>query len=121
VHTADLPREVLQRIVPGFCRTALEAAFMTLVRKQKLAAGLTTSDIEEELKSANKLTPLAALAFFDDKNRGSDVLKRVNQYGYWAGDVFQRCKEGAHGGVTVDLNQMIKNTEALTEKVLEGA
>ncbi len=119
VHTTELPRDILRRLVPGFCRAALEATLMTVVRKQKLAAGMTTGDIEEQLKAANKLTPLAALAFFGDKDRGSDVLRRVNQYGTWAGDVFQQCKEGVHVGVTVDLNDMIKDTERLTERVLE--
>jgi hypothetical protein len=64
-----------------------------------------------------KITSLAALAFFDDKERGGDVMKRLNQFGSWAGDVFRLCKEGAHEATT-DLNLLIKDAEKLTDRVL---
>ena len=71
VHTTEMPVAVLRRLVPGFCRSALEAAFITVVRRRRLAAGRPHGDVEEELKGAGKLTPLAALALFDDRERGS--------------------------------------------------
>ena len=118
VHTTELPRDILRRLVPGFCRAALEASFMQVVRKRRLAAGQTHTEIESELSSALKITPLAALALFDDKDRGGDVMKRLNQFGPWAGDVFRHCKEGAHEATTADLNVLIKDAEKLTDRVL---
>ena len=119
VHTTELPRDVLQKVVPGFCRSALEASFMQTIRRKRLAAGKAHDDIEQELEGANKLTPLAALALFDDKQRGGDVMRRLNQYGGWAGDTFKQCNEGAHGAATADLKQLVENTESLCERVLE--
>jgi hypothetical protein len=81
-------------------------------------AGRLHGEVEEELASALKLTPLAALALFDDKERGGDVMKRLNQIGGWAGDVFRQCKDGVHGGTDADLNLLIKDAEKLTDRVL---
>jgi recombinational DNA repair ATPase RecF len=119
VHTTELPKDIMQRLVPGFCRSALESSFIRLVRRRRLIAGQSHTDVEEELKNAGKLTPLAALALFDDKDRGGDVMKRLNQFGGWAGDVFRQCKDGAHGATTVGLGLLIKDTESLTQRVLE--
>jgi ABC-type lipoprotein export system ATPase subunit len=119
VYTTELPKDVLRRLVPGFCRSALEAAFISLVRRRRLAAGRLHSEVEEELKSAGKLTPLAAAALFGDKDKGGDVIKRLNQFGPWAGDVFKQCKDGAHTAVAGDLKLMIQDTEKLAAKVLE--
>ena len=33
-HTTDLPTNVVRRLVPGFCRSALEAAFIALMRRR---------------------------------------------------------------------------------------
>src|SRR4029079_6973510 len=57
VHTTDLPTDVLRRVVPGVCRSALEAAFITVIRRRRLAAGRQHTEVEEELKGAGKLTP----------------------------------------------------------------
>ena len=83
-----------------------------------MAAGRLHSEVEEELKDAGKLTPLAALALFDDKNKGGDVMKRLNQFGSWAGDVYKQSKDGVHEAATGDLKLMIEDTERLTEKIL---
>jgi hypothetical protein len=56
VHTTDLPRDVLQRLVPGFCRAALEASFIRIVRRKRLSAGSTHADVEEELQSSTART-----------------------------------------------------------------
>lgn len=118
-HTTDLPLAVLRRLVPGFCRSALEASFITVIRRRRLAGGHVHGDVEEELKNAGKLTPLAALALFDDRERGGDVMSRLNKFGPWAGDVFKQCKDGAHNPVTGDVQQIIRNAEKLAGKILE--
>ena len=46
-------------------------------------------------------------------------MKRLNQFGGWAGDVFKQCKEGAHKAVAGDMQLMIRDTERLTAKILE--
>lgn len=121
VHTSGLPMAVLRRLVPGFCRSALEAAFITVVRRRRLRAGHSHDDVEDELKGAGKLTPLAALALFNDKEKGGDVMSRLNKFGSWAGDVFRQCKDGAHNEVAGDLKLIIRDTERLAGKIRELA
>ena len=119
VHTADLPAPVLRRLVPGFCRSAIEAAFISVVRRKRLAAGQSHAEVEEELKKAGTLNLLAALALFNDLERGGDVMARLNRFGQWAGDVFKQCKEGTHVEVEGDLRMMIDDAERLAGKVME--
>lgn len=119
VQTTHLPGEVLRRLVPGFCRAALEASFIDVFRRRRLTNGRLHSDVEEELRGAGKLTLLAALVLFDDRDKGGDVMKRLNQFGPWAGDLFKQCNEGAHHAVAADLKAMIRDTERLTVKILE--
>lgn len=119
VHTTDLPPDVLRSLVPGFCRSALEASFISLVRRRRLAAGRPHSEVEADLRDAGKLTGLAALALFDDKDRGGDVIKRLNQFGPWAGDVFKQSKDGVHQAVAGDLKLMIRDAEKLAGKISE--
>jgi energy-coupling factor transporter ATP-binding protein EcfA2 len=119
VATTDLPLDVLRRLVPGFCRLALESCCQTAIRRRWLGAGRAHAAVEEELRDAGKLTPLAALALFDDRNRGGDVMKRLNQFGAWAGTVFKQCKDGAHEAVAADLKIMIDDTERLAGRIAE--
>lgn len=119
VYTSDIPQSVVRRLVPGFCRSAIEAAFIALIRRRRLAAGRPHDEVEQELTSAGKVTPLAALAFFDDKDKGGDVMARLNRIGPWAGDVFKQCKEGSHQEIAGDLKVVIQDTERLTTKLQE--
>jgi hypothetical protein len=45
-HTADLPLPVVRRLVPGFCRSALEAAFIRVIRRRRPAAGTPHAGLE---------------------------------------------------------------------------
>lgn len=59
-----------------------------------LASGRSHSEVDESLAKAGTLTTLAALAIFDDREKGSEVMARLNKFGGWAGDAFKGCKEG---------------------------
>ena len=118
-QTTELPMDVLQKLVPGFCRSALEAACTQAFRRRRLAVGESHESMEHELELAGKLTPLAALALFDDRARGADVMKRLNQIGGWAGDVFKQCKDGVHEVQTADIRLMISDAEKLAKKIAE--
>jgi len=117
VHTTNLPNPVLRRTVPGFCRAALEAALISVIRRRQLLAGKSHGEVDEALAKGGKLTPLAALAFFDDRERGSEVMARLNKFGGWAGDAFKQCNEGAHKEYAGDLQQLINDSEKLAERI----
>jgi hypothetical protein len=118
-QTADLPMPVIRRLVPGFCRSAIEAACIRVVRRRRLASGVEHAAVEEELTAAARTTALTALALFDDAGKGSEVMARVNKWGAWAGDAFKQCKDGAHREVSGDLKSLIRDSERLATKLLE--
>jgi hypothetical protein len=83
-----------------------------------LAAGRRHADVEADIEGCRTTTQKAALALFDDSDRGGDVLKRLNLFGRWAGDVFQELKEGAHTASTGNLELMARDAERLTRELL---
>ena len=71
------PRPYAGAIVPGFCRSALEAACMDAVRGRRLERGEPHAAIEELLRTQTTLNKLAALALFDDGERAGDVMRAI--------------------------------------------
>ena len=117
VSTDELPEEAKAKVVPGFCRLALEAVFLGSIRRKRLAAGQAHRDVEAELAEASTLNKRAALALFDSTDRAGDVMHRLNQFGSWAGDVFLACKKGTHTGHAGDLMTLAQDTGRLTERL----
>ena len=80
---ASVPAEVAGRVVPGLCRTALEAAFTEAVWRRELRAGRGHAQIEDDLVAASaRLNLLASLALTGDASRGGEVLPRLNAWGH---------------------------------------
>jgi hypothetical protein len=115
--TGDLPTGVAKRVVPGFCRSAIEAACMDVVRRRRLARGDRHEDVEELLTVHARPHPLMALALLDDETKTGDVLPRLSRVGKWAVDAFQACKLGAHESYDGDLTELIRSTERLADVV----
>jgi len=92
----DLGEGVANRVVPGFCRAALEAACIEAVRRRRLGRGDTHVEVETALGAANTLNQKAALAFFDDPARGGEVLARCNMVTRGGADAFQQSQKGTH-------------------------
>lgn len=105
----ELPREIQAPVVAELCRSALEAAFGRIVWRTRLAKGVPHGDIEDALAMAKRTTTLAALALFDDPNRGGDVMSRINRYGRRFGDAFKVCREGVHNGSVPDLVGLVQD------------
>jgi hypothetical protein len=115
--TEDLPKRVAARVVPGFCRTSIEAACMEKVRRRRLAKGEPHEQVEELLLPTRGRT--RCLALFDDEKRTEDVLPRLKKFGSWAVDVFNRCKAGAHTSHDGDLKEMIDAAHRLALKIAD--
>ncbi|MGH9390957.1 MAG: hypothetical protein ACRD1Z_15175, partial [Vicinamibacteria bacterium] len=71
--TRDLPKIVVERVIPGLCRQSLEAACVKVVRRRRLERGEPHDDVEALLRTHTKLVPRLALALHDDPERGGDV------------------------------------------------
>src|SRR4051812_28854132 len=117
--TDDLPDDVAGRVVPGFCRAAVEAACMECVRRRRLARGEAHEAVEGLLADNAKIHPLLALALFDDAGRTNEVMPRLQRFGSWAIEAFRICKMGAHEIVDADLKTLIDSSQRLARQVLE--
>ncbi|HEU0241289.1 MAG TPA: AAA family ATPase [Micromonosporaceae bacterium] len=108
----ELTYAVRAPVVAELCRSAMEATFARMVWRNRLAAGARHADIESALASAKRTMAIAALALFDDANRGADVMSRINRYGRRFGDAFKACREGVHNGSVPDLSGLVNDVRA---------
>lgn len=114
VRTNDIDNHVVERVVPGLCRQALEAACIEAIRRRRLAKGEQHDRVEALLEDNPKLLPRLALAMYDDAGRAGDVLKGVgNKFGKWMPDVVQACNKGAHGVTTAVDPGFVDNVQKL--------
>lgn len=121
VSTAELPDDVRARVVPGFCRLAVEAGCIDAVRRRRIGRGEPYAAVERLLESAQKMTTLASLALFDDPTRGGDVLGTINsKFGRRAADAFRRANEGAHRPVEGDLRELISESAKLARGLADS-
>ena len=67
-----LPAEVAARLVPGFCRGAVEAACTEVVRRRRLGRGENHTAVEQLLLGLTT-KQRAALALYDDQSRAGNV------------------------------------------------
>jgi recombinational DNA repair ATPase RecF len=112
----QLPAEVAARLVPGFCREAIEAACMQVVRRRRLGRGEGHTAVEQLLLGLTTKQH-AALALFDDPARAGDVYTGLNRFGRWAGDAFRAVNEGAHRRYAGNLPNLIRDAAALARKL----
>src|ERR1700733_15971559 len=93
----SVPSEVAARVIPGLCRTAVEAAFTEAIWRQQLRAGRRHDEIEDHLEAARvRLNPLAALALTGDAAKGGEVLPKLNAWGHRYGDTYRALNRGVH-------------------------
>jgi hypothetical protein len=113
--TKELPPDIRGELVASCCRSAIEAACHTKIRAVRLGRGDTHASVEDAIADAITTHKKAMLAVFDDPSRGGDLFGRLRSVGPWAIDAFQRCKQGAHHGLTGDLRPFIRDVERLAE------
>jgi hypothetical protein len=118
--TEEIPDLVRRSVVPGFCRFALEAACIDLVRSRDLARGRPHGAVEEDLATATTLVPKVALALFGDGARAGEVYGTLNRAGPWAADALRACNEGSHGHFAGDPLSLVRDVGRLIELVQAG-
>lgn len=107
---------LVRRVVPGFCRSAVEATCLKVVRRRRLGRGDFHEELEVQLRGTTSLLDLMALALFDDENRAKDVLRRLNRDGHReCADTLQAVRAGAHGNFKGDATDLVRATQRLTD------
>jgi DNA repair exonuclease SbcCD ATPase subunit len=114
VRTPEMPDFVKRRVIPGLCRSAIEAACMQCVRMRRLKRGEKHEVVEELLGDQKGLSVLAALALFDDEKKTADVSAGLrNRWTKTASDAFRACNSGAHDGYEGDLDGLLYDVKTL--------
>ena len=117
---AKVPDEVAKRVIPGLCRTAVEAALTQAVWRQQLRTGRTRDEIDSRLASAGPaLTNLAALALFGDGSQGSKVLPKLDGLDYTFADTFKALNRGSHTPHDGHLGSLVSDSRKLAAKISE--
>jgi energy-coupling factor transporter ATP-binding protein EcfA2 len=113
-----VPAAVAARVIPGLCRTAVEASLTQAVWRQQARAGRDRADIEVDLLAAKRrLASLAALAIFGDANQHAKVIPRLGTWGQGLGGTFRTLNAGAHQEHGGRLDQLISDTRHLVAKI----
>ena len=73
----EVPDTVKYPVTAALCRDAIEAAAARVVRREGMKKRRPLVDVQAELDSARGPFAKVALAFFGDRGRTSDVLKRL--------------------------------------------
>jgi hypothetical protein len=118
----DIPVEVASRVIPGLCRTAVEAAFTSAYWRAALRRGRSRTEIEESLERQGKgvnLRSIAQLALFGEMKDISVAGYLNKQWGPRYADNYQALNKGAHAGYAGDLGGLIEDTRALVRKISE--
>ncbi len=119
-NSKDLPPEAL-RVVPGFCRLALEAASSLAATRHMLHQGKTWDEVDATLKKPTTLNMWLALALLHDAERAGDVTGYLLKNYPWAVNSVKECNHGTHSGkVYGDMREFIRGVEQLTKKMLEA-
>ena len=113
----SVPVEVAARVVPGLCRTAVEAAFTETVWRRQLRTGHGHAEIEASLEAVTSLNLLAGLALTGDASKGGLVLPRLNGWGRQFADTYQALNKGAHAAYAGDLGGLVGDAWKLAGKI----
>jgi hypothetical protein len=120
-RSEGLPAEAV-RVVPGFCRLALEAACALAATRRMLREGRRYADVQSALGEPTTLNTWLALALFGDAGRGGDVGAYLDRKQPGAAQTVRDCNRGAHGEtVRRDLVGLIHEVERLTRILLESS
>ncbi|MBJ7593842.1 MAG: AAA family ATPase [Candidatus Dormibacteraeota bacterium] len=117
-QSKHLPDEA-RRVVPGFCRNALEAACAEAVTRRMFRDGSTQSEIETVLKEPTKLTTWLALALFNDSTRAGDVMQWLSERMPDAVTVVRLANRGSHDKISGDMVSLVRAAEKLGKRIRE--
>jgi len=120
-QTEGLPAEAM-RVVPGFCRMALEAAAAEAATRRMRREGRPFADVEAELQRPTTLMTWLALALFGDATRSGEVNSYLERHHPWAAQPVRECNRGVHGAAWAgDLIGFVRDVEKLTAVICPPA
>ena len=118
--TDPLDDETRQRVIPGFCRQALEAACVEAVWRNRTAAGQDYAATERDVNHAQTLNAKLTLVLLDDANGNHQDMRNAlyQSFGTRSRDVVDACNRGAHGHWHGGMDALIVGAEWLAKRLL---
>ena len=93
----QLPAEVITRVIPGFCRSAIEAACAERIRRERVAHGVSHAEVDAQLDGLTSLNTWLAAALGLNKSQGREIAAAVERLGGpGAVTAVQLARRGAH-------------------------
>ncbi len=123
LRTDDLPLDMQRRVVPGFCRQALEAACVEAVHVHRARQGCSLAQTEADVRETRTLTDKLTLLLLDD-SKGDPRRMRGQldkRFGQLAFDVVRACNAGTHEGWDGRLDLLVENTGWLAQHLLKSS
>jgi energy-coupling factor transporter ATP-binding protein EcfA2 len=118
-NTTDLPDEIRARVVPGICRSAIEAACATRIRRRLLAEGRSHAAVEKRLSELTSTTTWLGEAFGIPVSKGKEIMDQVRRLGgERASEIVELTRRGAHeplSGVTA--LELARGAERLVQRI----
>lgn len=114
-----VPVAVAARVVPGLCRTAVEAAFTEAIWRVGVRTGRPYREIEASIESARETKERAALALFGDRSRRKDVIGQLAEWNRGAATTFKQLNGSSHLGHNGQLRSLVDRTRYLTGVIRE--
>ncbi len=95
--------DVVQRVIPGLCRLALDAAVCNALRKKRLYKGDSHASIDELLDRNKRLARRMSLLLLDKPGKDAREVSETirNRWGADLNSVFHEANKGAHSGQVV--------------------
>ena len=115
-----LGNETRRRVIPGFCRQALEAACVEAVWRNRTAAGRDYADTEQDVANAQTLNDKLTLVLVEDSDGNYQDMRNAlyQRFGTRARDVVDACNRGTHGHWNGGMDALIVGTEWLAKRLL---
>jgi ABC-type Mn2+/Zn2+ transport system ATPase subunit len=115
MREGELSNEVRQRVVPGFCRIAVEARCTDLVRRHLLARGEPYEKVEATLVDAERLGAKIGLALRNDAHMHNDEIGDLltRRFGKKSADAYFDCNRGAHQPLKRPLEEFVGDVKTL--------
>ena len=112
----ELGADVCSRVIPTFCRSAIDTACEEAFRRRRLKRGDEHDEVEKLLEKSRTTNAKAALALFDDAKRVRDVHQALmDGLNESATNAYHACRQSVHGSYEGDLKELISETRRLTK------
>lgn len=116
--TDHVTAEVRMRVIPGFCRGAIEAACEAALRRRGVEAGLSHAGVDEQIEALTSLTTWLAAAFGLSESQGHEINDRLRRIGGEdAVRAIRDIKRGSHEPVAFDHLALIASTKRIVSAI----